>query len=143
MTQNSLYLFTLQVEGSLAHSSVDQKTCQSDTVHQQMSIQLPDLVSLVHHIFQSVNFSPITKEELVHKIILNSLDVSKWLCLYSTLDIFLFESLVSELTQSSLTATGEIEENIGVLEKQVPDWICRIPAPSGDVLYEWAYRTSL
>jgi chromatin licensing and DNA replication factor 1 len=93
--------------------------------------------------FQSASLSPVTKEELVHKIILNSLDVSKWLCLYSTLDIFLFESLVSELTQSSLTATGEIEENIGVLEKQVPDWICRIPAPSGDVLYEWAYRTSL
>lgn len=36
---------------------------------------------------------------------------------YSTLDIFLVESLVSELTQSSLTATGEIEENIGILEK--------------------------
>jgi chromatin licensing and DNA replication factor 1 len=69
--------------------------------------------------------------------------VSKWLCLYSTLDIFLVESLVSELTQSSLTATGEIEEKIGIIEKQVPDWICRIPAPSGDVLYEWAYRTSL
>ncbi|KAJ6861810.1 hypothetical protein NC651_037769 [Populus alba x Populus x berolinensis] len=66
--------------------------------------------------FQSASLSPITKEELVHKIILNSLD-------------------------SSLT--GEIEENIGILENQVPDWICRIPAPSGDVLYEWAYRTSL
>ncbi|KAJ6867725.1 hypothetical protein NC652_038816 [Populus alba x Populus x berolinensis] len=48
---------------------------------------------------------------------------------------------VNSPTQSSLT--GEIEENIGILEKQVPDWICRIPAPSGDVLYEWAYRTSL
>lgn len=98
-----------KVEGSLAHSSVDQKTCQSDTVHQQMSIQLPDLVSLVHHIFQSVNFSPITKEELVHKIILDSLDiVDRW----------------------------EVEEQIGILEKRVPDWICRLPTPSGDVLYK-------
>lgn len=98
-----------KVEGSLGHSSVDQKTCQSDTVHQQLSIQLPDLVSLVHHIFQSVNFSPITKEELVHKIILDSLDiVDRW----------------------------EVEEQIGILEKRVPDWICRLPAPSGDVLYK-------
>lgn len=98
-----------KVEGSLGHSSVDQKTCQSDTVHQQMSIQLPDLVSLVHHIFQSVNFSPITKEELVHKIILDSLDI---------------------------VDRREVEEQIGILEKQVPDWICRLPAPSGDVLYK-------
>ncbi|KAG6777236.1 hypothetical protein POTOM_017053 [Populus tomentosa] len=136
-----------KVEGSLGHSSVDQKTCQSDTVHQQMSIQLPDLVSLVHHIFQSVNFSPITKEELVHKIILDSLDIvdrsrSRWVSLYSsTLHIFLIESLVSELTQS--TFTGEVEEQIGILEKRVPDWICRLPAPSGDVLYKWVYHTSL
>lgn len=147
MTQNSLYLFTLQVEGSLGHSSVDQKTCQSDTVHQQMSIQLPDLVSLVHHIFQSVNFSPITKEELVHKIILDSLDIvdrsrSRWVSLYSsTLHIVLIESLVSELTLS--TFTGAVEEQIGILEKRVPDWICRLPAPSGDVLYKWVYHTSL
>lgn len=98
-----------KVEGSLAHSSVDQKTCQSDTVHQQMSIQLPDLVSLVHHIFQSVNFSPITKEELVHKIILDSLDI---------------------------VDRREVEEQIGILEKRVPDWICRLPTPSGDVLYK-------
>lgn len=98
-----------KAEVSLGHSSVDQKTCQSDTVHQQMSIQLPDLVSLVHHIFQSVNFSPITKEELVHKIILDSLDV---------------------------VDRREVEEQIGILEKQVPDWICRLPAPSGDVLYK-------
>ncbi|KAH8511608.1 hypothetical protein H0E87_008970 [Populus deltoides] len=81
-----------KVEGSLGHSSVDQKTCQSDTVHQQMSIQLPDLVSLVHHIFQSVNFSPITKEELVHKIILDSLDI---------------------------VDRREVEEQIGILEKRV------------------------
>ena len=139
--------FTLQVEGSLGHSSVDKKTCQSDTVPWQMSIQLPDLVSLVHHIFQSVNFSPITKEELVHKIILDSLDIvdrsrSRWLSLYSsTLHIFLIDSLISELTQS--TFTGEVEEQIGILEKQVPDWICRLPAPSGDVLYRWVYNTSL
>lgn len=98
-----------KVEGSLGHSSVDQKTCQSDTVHQQMSIQLPDLVSLVHHIFQSVNFSPITKEELVHKIILDSLDV---------------------------VDRREVEEQIGILEKRVPDWICRLLAPGGDVLYK-------
>ncbi|KAJ6766843.1 DNA REPLICATION FACTOR CDT1 [Salix purpurea] len=30
----------------------------------------------------------------------------------------------------------EVEEQIGILEKQVPDWICRLPAPSGDVLYK-------
>jgi len=76
----------------------------------------------------------------VHKIILDSLDIvdrcrSQWVYLYSsTLHIFLIESLVSELTQSIFT--GEVEEQIGILEKRVPDWICRLPAPSGDVLYK-------
>ncbi|CAK7355304.1 unnamed protein product [Dovyalis caffra] len=85
------------VERSLGSSSIDQKTCHSGTTRLQMSIHLPDIVSLIHNIFQSVNFSPITKEELVHKIIL-----------------------------------GEVEEQIGILEKRVPDWICWIPAPSRD-----------
>ncbi|KAJ6707258.1 hypothetical protein OIU85_027594 [Salix viminalis] len=74
-----------KVEGSLGHSSVDKKTFQSDTVPRQMSIQLPDLVSL---------------------IVLDIVD------------------------------RREVEEQIGILEKQVPDWICRLPAPSGDVLYK-------
>uniref|UniRef100_A0A6N2NJA2 Uncharacterized protein n=1 Tax=Salix viminalis TaxID=40686 RepID=A0A6N2NJA2_SALVM len=30
------------------------------------------------------------------------------------------------------TYSREVEEQIGILEKQVPDWICRLPAPSGD-----------
>lgn len=47
---------------------------QSDIMHQQVSVHLPDLVSLIHHIFQSVNYFPITREELVHKIIINSFD---------------------------------------------------------------------
>ncbi|CAK7338658.1 unnamed protein product [Dovyalis caffra] len=105
-----------KVEGSHGNSSIDQKTCQSDTMHLQMSIHLPDLVSLIHHIFQSVNFSPITREELVHKIILDSLDIID---------------------------RREVEEQIGILEKRVPDWICRIPAPSGDVLYKGMKRQSL
>jgi chromatin licensing and DNA replication factor 1 len=36
---------------------------------------LPELVALIHHIFKSVNCLSITKEELVHKIIINSFDI--------------------------------------------------------------------
>lgn len=42
---------------------------------QPMSSCLPHLVALIHHIFKSVNCSSVTKEELVHKIIINSFDI--------------------------------------------------------------------
>lgn len=36
---------------------------------------LPDLVTLIHDIFQSTSCSSITKEELVHKIIMSNCDI--------------------------------------------------------------------
>ncbi|KAA8542898.1 hypothetical protein F0562_024067 [Nyssa sinensis] len=87
----------------------DNKINQADLkLHQQMSAFLSNLVALIHHIFQSVNFSSITKEELVHKIIMNN---------------------------SEIVERREVEEQIELLEKQVPDWICRKLSPSGDLLY--------
>ncbi|CAK7335097.1 unnamed protein product [Dovyalis caffra] len=49
------------------------------------------------------------EEELEHKIILDSSDIID---------------------------RREVGEQIGILEMRVPDWICRIPATSGDVLYK-------
>lgn len=43
--------------------------------HQHISSCLVDMVSLIRSIFKSVNCYPITKEELVHKIIMNSFDI--------------------------------------------------------------------
>lgn len=40
-----------------------------------MSSSLPDLVALIYQIFKSVNCCAITKDELVHKIIMNSFDI--------------------------------------------------------------------
>ncbi|WCJ34702.1 hypothetical protein M5689_015995 [Euphorbia peplus] len=76
--------------------------------HQHISVNLPSLVSLIHRIFQSTSYSPITKEELVYKIIINDFD---------------------------FVDRGEVEEQIGKLENLVPDWICKKVAPSGDALY--------
>lgn len=42
---------------------------------QQMSACLADLVTIIHSIFKSLNWSLITKEELVHKIIMNNFDI--------------------------------------------------------------------
>ncbi|XP_065881711.1 CDT1-like protein b [Euphorbia lathyris] len=70
--------------------------------------RLPGLVSLIHRIFQSISYSSITKEELVFKIIINDLDV---------------------------VDRGEVEEQIEILEKLVPEWIYKKLASSGDTLY--------
>ncbi|KAL2555308.1 CDT1-like protein b [Forsythia ovata] len=76
--------------------------------HQQTSICLSDLVLLIHRIFQSVSFRSITKEELVHKIILNNCDIDD---------------------------SSEVVMQIELLEKLVPDWFYKKFAPCGDLLY--------
>ncbi|XP_050218964.1 CDT1-like protein b [Mercurialis annua] len=86
----------------------ESRICRSDLMLKEISNYLPGLVSLIHNIFHSVNYSSITKEELVYKIIVNSLDFDE---------------------------RRQVEEQIETLEKQVPDWICKKLAPSGDILY--------
>lgn len=76
--------------------------------HQHVSSCLVDMVSLICSIFKSVNCYPITKEELVHKIIMNSFDI---------------------------VDKKEVEDHIDLLEQLVPDWIYRKLAPSGDIMY--------
>ncbi|PSR84659.1 CDT1-like protein [Actinidia chinensis var. chinensis] len=90
-------------------TSKDQMTNQTGlTTHGQTSTRLSDLIALIHQNFQSASCSSITKDELVHKIIINSLDI---------------------------VDRREVEEQIELLEKLIPDWICRKSAPSGDILY--------
>lgn len=43
--------------------------------HKEISVCLSDLVLLIHKIFQSVNFCPITKDELLHKIISHNCEI--------------------------------------------------------------------
>lgn len=65
----------LQVKGGLCEAG-DYKLSQTGlAVDQQKSDCLADLIALIDHIFQSVNCSSITKQELVHKIIMNNLDI--------------------------------------------------------------------
>ncbi|XP_062160162.1 CDT1-like protein b isoform X3 [Alnus glutinosa] len=86
-----------------------QEKSQTDvTMSQPMSSCLPHLVALIHHIFKSVNCSSVTKEELVHKIIINSFDIVE---------------------------RREVEEQIELLEKLVPDWIYRKLTSGGDIMY--------
>ncbi|KAJ7975481.1 CDT1-like protein a, chloroplastic [Quillaja saponaria] len=102
-------LLPQEVEKSHGYSDEDRDKIQTGpSTCLQMSSCLLDLVPVIHSIFKSVNCSPITKEELLHKIIMNSLDF--------------FER-------------REIEEKIELLEKVVPDWICRKLVPSGDIMY--------
>ncbi|CAI9773866.1 unnamed protein product [Fraxinus pennsylvanica] len=80
--------------------------------HQHRSICLSDLVLLIHTVFQAVSFRSITKEELVHKIILNNCDID-----------------------DSIEVMMQIEQ----LEKLVPDWFYEKLAPCGDQLYKLAF----
>ncbi|XP_051123320.1 CDT1-like protein b [Andrographis paniculata] len=75
----------------------------------QKSFCLSELVLLINKIFQSVNFCPITKEELIQKVITNYLE---------------------------LDGQGEIEMQLEHLEDLVPDWFSKKLASSGDLLYK-------
>ncbi|KAF3438407.1 hypothetical protein FNV43_RR21169 [Rhamnella rubrinervis] len=89
------------------------KDCKRSQTHeldcQHISPCLADMDVLIHSIFKSVNYTSITKEELVYKIIVNNFDIVE---------------------------KREVEEHINRLEKLVPDWISREIAPSGDILYK-------
>lgn len=78
------------------------------TAAPQKSFSLSDLVRLIHRIFQSVGCRSMTKVELVHKLIVNDYDIDE-----------------------NTDVKGQIE----LLERLVPDWLCKKPAPSGDLLY--------
>ncbi|KAK4280536.1 hypothetical protein QN277_012151 [Acacia crassicarpa] len=78
------------------------------TTWQQMPSSLLGLVDVIYSIFCSIKCSPITKSELLHKILMNSLD---------------------------FVEMREAEEQINFLENLVPDWIYTKSGPSGDTMY--------
>ncbi|XP_004512799.1 uncharacterized protein [Cicer arietinum] len=69
---------------------------------------LVELVNVIDYIFRSVQRTPITKEELLQKIMMNCLD---------------------------FVEIREAEEQIEILEKLLPDWICKKLVCSGDTMY--------
>ncbi|KAL5545236.1 hypothetical protein UlMin_009020 [Ulmus minor] len=102
VTDKSMSNFYNEVyQGTLQQNQTGEKVDQSTSC-------LVDMVYVIHSIFKSVNYSPVTKEELVYKIIVNSFDVVE---------------------------KGEVEEQIDLLGKLVPDWIYSRLAPSGDIMY--------
>lgn len=76
----SLYVDDLQCYGipekKISPDEHYQKNHTSEVICQESSC-LPELVRVIYNIFKSVNWSSITKEELVHKIIMNSLDITE------------------------------------------------------------------
>nr|GME03196.1 CDT1-like protein A, chloroplastic isoform X1 [Ipomoea batatas] len=95
-------------------SEVEKSSCTSGKdkrglpVHQQIYVGLPNLVHLIHNIFQSLGRDSVTKEELFHKILMADCDVDE---------------------------NSDIEGQIDLLEKLVPEWICKKLAPTGGFLY--------
>ncbi|XP_024031491.1 CDT1-like protein a, chloroplastic [Morus notabilis] len=74
----------------------------------QMIACLPKLFNMIHFLFQSINRSVITKEELMHKIISSHMDV---------------------------VDRREVEEQLSLLLELVPDWISEKLASGGDLLF--------
>ncbi|KAH6815886.1 hypothetical protein C2S51_020706 [Perilla frutescens var. frutescens] len=97
---------TATAKKSLDFNSMDGE--DTTISYKRKSVRLSDLVLLIHQIFQSVKFNPITKEELVQKIIMNSFEFDDH---------------------------GDVETQMENLEKLVPDWFCKKMTPSGDLLY--------
>ncbi|CAN4085378.1 unnamed protein product [Withania somnifera] len=98
-----------EVQEKSCSFSKEEKIYQSHlTAAQQEFFDLSDLVRLIHRIFQSVGCQSMTKVELVHKIIVNDFDIDE---------------------------NSDVEGKIELLEKLVPDWLCKKSAPTGDHLY--------
>ncbi|KAJ0967824.1 hypothetical protein J5N97_024741 [Dioscorea zingiberensis] len=75
---------------------------------QEMLACLPNLFNMIRFIFRSTNCAVITKRELLHKIITIDLEIED---------------------------TCEIEEQLGLLEELIPDWISKRAEITGDFLY--------
>ncbi|KAG9155661.1 hypothetical protein Leryth_003946 [Lithospermum erythrorhizon] len=75
---------------------------------QKMIAKLPKFFDMVYFLFQSIKRSVITKEELVHKILSNNLDIID---------------------------KREVEEHLALLKELVPEWIYEKSASSGDLLF--------
>ncbi|XP_071728575.1 CDT1-like protein b [Rutidosis leptorrhynchoides] len=96
-------------EGKSCNTSKNDVITQSGLkLQQDISGCLSALAKTMYNIFQSANRSLITKRELVYKILVNNIDIEE---------------------------TVEIEEQIELLVKKVPDWISKKDDPSGDYLY--------
>ncbi|KAK1356701.1 CDT1 domain-containing protein [Heracleum sosnowskyi] len=74
---------------------------------QQMIASLPKLFDMVHYFFQSIKRSAITKDELIHKIVANHLDI---------------------------VDKREVEEQLRLLQELAPEWIYEKSAITGDLL---------
>nr|POF09136.1 cdt1-like protein a, chloroplastic [Quercus suber] len=74
----------------------------------QMIASLPKLFNMIHFLFQSINRSVITKEELIHKIIASHCDI---------------------------VDRREVEEQLNLLIELVPEWISEKLASGGDLLF--------
>ncbi|KAL1541939.1 CDT1-like protein a, chloroplastic isoform X2 [Salvia divinorum] len=100
---------TASAKKALNFTSFDSEETIFSQKQKQKSVCLSDLVLLIHQIFQSVKFYPITKAELVQKIIMNSFEFDNH---------------------------SEVETQMENLEKLAPDWFFKKMAPSGDLLYK-------
>ncbi|CAM8929766.1 unnamed protein product [Rhodiola kirilowii] len=74
----------------------------------KMSSSLRSCVTIIHSIFQSVNYSSVTKQQLVFKILINSPDIED---------------------------RGMVEDHLEQLEKLLPNWISKRISPGGDLMY--------
>ncbi|KAK2367381.1 hypothetical protein P8452_55726 [Trifolium repens] len=98
-----------EVQENLHYSlkKINQKEIGLDASDDNSS-SLVELVNVIDSIFSSVKRTPITKEELLQKIMMNCLD---------------------------FVEISEAEEQIEILEKIVPDWLCKKLVSSGDTMY--------
>ncbi|KAG9453636.1 hypothetical protein H6P81_006540 [Aristolochia fimbriata] len=75
---------------------------------QLKSTCLTDLFNTVYVIFQNINYSSVTKQELVHKILWQNCDIIE---------------------------TRVVEEQLELLEEFIPEWLCKKIAFGGHILY--------
>lgn len=96
---------------------------------------LPKLFDMIYLVFQSTNKSLMTRQELLHKIVsyhTNVVDISKR---FSPIPVQLHYSKPQCLCDNLRTEfTGDVEEQLNLLQQILPDWISEKKISSGDLV---------
>ncbi|KAL3637512.1 hypothetical protein CASFOL_018680 [Castilleja foliolosa] len=119
-------------------AAMEQDPAISQAKHRRKMIAgLPKRFDMIYYLFQSIRRSVVTKEELLQKIIFSDLKVSdrceveeQW----RTQRFRLPDGKGGRRPPSTPPRSATVEEQLGLLQELVPEWISEKSMSSGDIL---------
>lgn len=145
-SEETWHFSSLQIREKERKALEDKEAGAADVVRRQKLLaSLPSTFDMILLIYQSLNRTVMTKQELIYKIIANHSKITDRGRVIHPPNIhcyvFCIKWTVIETTDLFFGFLGEVEEQLKLLQELVPDWISEKTALSGDLLCWWAYWT--